>query len=45
LKGNNGAFLEDCHVAETAEDYVTDPEAPEKLWSLSEKLVGQKSNT
>jgi hypothetical protein len=40
-KGQSGAYLEDCHIGETSEDYITDPEAPEKLWSLSEKLVGQ----
>jgi hypothetical protein len=42
ISDQSGAYLEDCHVAETQEDYINDPEGPEKLWRLSEKLVGQK---
>jgi hypothetical protein len=40
-KDQNGAYLEDCNISPTPEDFVIDPEAPEKLWKLSEKLVGQ----
>ncbi|TGO84860.1 hypothetical protein BPOR_0457g00050 [Botrytis porri] len=36
-----GAYLTDCQIAETA-DYTTNPDYAERLWALSEKLVGQK---
>lgn len=38
----SGAYLEDCRVCETEESFINDPEGPEKLWKLSEMLVGQK---
>ncbi|TGO63872.1 hypothetical protein BCON_0010g00370 [Botryotinia convoluta] len=40
LKDHSGVYLADCQVAETAE-YTTNPEYAERLWALSEKLVGQ----
>lgn len=49
-EGKGGKYLEDCAVAEPAVDagqlsggyaaHAYDPEAEEKLWTLSEKLVG-----
>lgn len=38
---HNGAYLEDCHVAETLCDGAKIPDAPEKLWRLSETLVNE----
>jgi NAD(P)-dependent dehydrogenase (short-subunit alcohol dehydrogenase family) len=51
LEGRGGLYLEDCHVAvvNDAEDaldgvksYALDPPNAERLWEVSEKLVGQK---
>ncbi|KAK2840531.1 hypothetical protein FQN49_006185 [Arthroderma sp. PD_2] len=46
LKANNGAYLIDCHVADPLEDTVkpwaTSSFEAERLWRLSEKLVGQE---
>ncbi|KAM3072662.1 hypothetical protein ACMFMF_006997 [Clarireedia jacksonii] len=41
LKDHSGAFLSDCQIIKTA-DYTTKPEYVERLWELSEKLVGEK---
>ena len=49
LEGNGGVYLEDCHVAqidnenqkEGVRSYALDADNAEKLWSLSEKLVGE----
>lgn len=49
LEGRGGLYLEDCHIAEPAnagerggiQDYAIDPEAANRLWTLSETLVGQ----
>ena len=38
---NSGDYLEDCNVAEPAA-HTMDEQTAEKLWALSEKLVGQK---
>ena len=38
----SGAWLADCQIQDTPEEWTTDPEGPAKLWSLSEKLAGQK---
>ncbi|RYP65961.1 hypothetical protein DL770_008895 [Monosporascus sp. CRB-9-2] len=35
------AYLENCQISEPSE-YALDPENAEKLWELSEQLVGQK---
>ncbi|KAK5199739.1 hypothetical protein LTR20_005563 [Exophiala xenobiotica] len=41
LKGNSGAYLDDCQVNETMEH--KDAEAyMDEVWTLSEKLVGEK---
>ena len=41
--GKSGLFLKNCQVLDTsATPYVTDPSAAEKLWKLSESLVGEK---
>jgi len=43
---NNGAYLQDCHIADpwtdTVKPWATDKVEAEKLWKLSEKLVGQE---
>ncbi|KAG6909892.1 hypothetical protein DXG01_014706 [Tephrocybe rancida] len=42
LNDKSGAYLVDCKVAtEQAAPYATDKENAEKLWVLSEKIVGQ----
>ncbi|PPQ73980.1 hypothetical protein CVT26_006349, partial [Gymnopilus dilepis] len=45
LTAHNGAYLRDCHVAdpftETVKPWATHPVEAEKLWRLSERLVGQ----
>ena len=54
LDGQGGLYLEDCHIGEVAqpgqetqleggvEAYALDAQAAEKLWSLSEQLVGER---
>lgn len=49
LSGRGGIYLEDCQIARASsgeggagvESYAVDPAAAEKLWQLSEQLVGQ----
>lgn len=49
LEGKGGVYLEDCQVAELEDEsmafgvrsYALDPDAAERLWALSEQLVGQ----
>lgn len=45
LKGYNGHYLQDGHIAdpyvETIKSYAQDKVEADKLWKLSEKLVGQ----
>lgn len=41
IENQSGAYLEDCQIAEP-EPYALDLEKAEKLWSLSEGLVGEK---
>jgi NAD(P)-dependent dehydrogenase (short-subunit alcohol dehydrogenase family) len=49
LEGQGGVYLEDCHVADiddadpagSVRSYAVDLGNAEKLWALSEKLVGQ----
>lgn len=45
LVAHNGAYLEDCHVADpwigAVKPWATSPIEAERLWKLSEKLVGQ----
>ncbi|KAL4795110.1 hypothetical protein BDV19DRAFT_379037 [Aspergillus venezuelensis] len=42
LKNSNGAYLQDCHIAdpwtETVKPWATDKTEAERLWKLSEKL-------
>jgi NAD(P)-dependent dehydrogenase (short-subunit alcohol dehydrogenase family) len=50
LEGKGGVYLEDCHIAEiddkdpvgSVRSYAVDSANAEKLWALSEKIVGQK---
>ena len=51
LEGRGGLYLEDCHVAVVndaadalngVKSYALDPESAERLWALSEKLVGER---
>jgi hypothetical protein len=41
----SGAYLSDCQIENTPEEWTSDLEGPTKLWELSEKLVGQTFNT
>ena len=49
LEGRGGLYCEDCHVAEQDDQdtgggvrsYAIDPDNAERLWELSEKMVGQ----
>ena len=49
LEGRGGLYLENCHIAEPAtssgdsgvESYAIDATDAERLWVLSESLVGQ----
>ncbi|KAI1206877.1 NAD(P)-binding protein [Annulohypoxylon truncatum] len=41
IPAKSPAYLVNCHPHEVAE-HASDPEAVEKLWELSEELVGQK---
>lgn len=49
LEGKGGYYLEDCHVADRDDEdptgsvrsYAIDPENAERLWQLSEELVGE----
>jgi len=51
LEGRGGLYLEDCHVAGPGDgglrsggyaQWALDPEGAEKLWALSERLVGEQ---
>lgn len=46
LKDHNGAYLQDSHIAdpwtETVKPWATSPIEAERLWKLSEELVGEK---
>jgi NAD(P)-dependent dehydrogenase (short-subunit alcohol dehydrogenase family) len=51
LEGRGGLYLEDCHVAEVndapdalegVKSYALDTNNAERLWALSEKLVGER---
>ena len=50
LEGQGGLYLEDCHIASEVSDdpiggvesYAIDPESADRLWALSEDLVGQR---
>ena len=43
---HNGVYLQDAHIAdpwtETVRPWATSPIEAEKLWKLSEKLVGEE---
>ncbi len=41
LPGLSPAYLADCRIQEPYE-YALDPEGAEKLWRISEELVGQR---
>ena len=52
LSGHGGAYLENCHIAEQVPDdsairggirqFACDPVVAEKLWAVSEIMVGEK---
>ena len=51
LEGRGGLYLEDCHVAEVndaadalegVKSYALDPRNAERLWEISEQLVGER---
>ncbi len=50
LEGRGGLYLEDCHVAavndapdalDGVKSYALDPRNAERLWQVSESLVGE----
>ncbi len=49
LAGQGGVYLEDCHIAQVDNEsqkdgvrsYALDPDNAERLWQVSEKMVGQ----
>lgn len=41
IAAGDSPYIDDCHIA-TAAPHATDPELAEKLWMLSEEIVGQK---
>ena len=51
LEGRGGLYLEDCHVAagndapdalDGVKSYALDPQSAERLWVVSENLVGER---
>jgi hypothetical protein len=42
LTPDAGVYLSDCQQVPAAKDWATDPQQAEKLWELSEQLVGQR---
>ena len=41
LKDKGGAYLEDCRVSETFSPYAKNPESAQRLWAMSEEMVGE----
>ncbi len=41
LSDHGGAYLEDCQISDSVADHAKDPDDAERLWALSEKLVGE----
>ncbi|KAK3202429.1 hypothetical protein GRF29_161g1116847 [Pseudopithomyces chartarum] len=42
IADQNGAYLADCQVEDTPEEWMKEPEGPDRLWKLSERLVGEE---
>jgi len=50
VAGRGGVYCEDCHVADVNDDdptgsvksYAVDPDNADKLWALSEEMVGER---
>ena len=51
LEGRGGLYLEDCHIAAVNDapdardgvaSYALDPASAERLWQVSENLVGER---
>jgi NAD(P)-dependent dehydrogenase (short-subunit alcohol dehydrogenase family) len=42
LDGRGGMYLEDVHVSEAHAPYALDAASAERLWTVSEEMVGQK---
>jgi hypothetical protein len=40
--GSSGGFLQNCVIRPIKQDFATSKENVDKLWALSEKLVGEK---
>lgn len=40
--GSSGAFLQNCMLKPVEQDYAKGKENADRLWALSEKLVGEK---
>ena len=42
IVGDNGGYLEDCNIFVPMADWARGTENADRLWELSEQLVGQK---
>jgi NAD(P)-dependent dehydrogenase (short-subunit alcohol dehydrogenase family) len=42
LTARGGSYLEDCRISDEVMPYALDPAAAQRLWTLSEELVGQR---
>lgn len=43
ISENSGSYLSDCQISnESAQEFAKDEEIAQKLWKLSEEMVGQK---
>jgi hypothetical protein len=38
----NGAYLEDCNIVRPLKPYAADKSKAERLWEMSEEMVGEK---
>jgi hypothetical protein len=41
IEGSSGMYMKNCQPTKTYE-YVEDPENAERLWKISEELIGEK---
>ncbi|KAJ4249680.1 hypothetical protein NW757_007708 [Fusarium falciforme] len=40
LQAHNGAYVDDCQVAESTSDHVQDAEVADRLWMAAERMTG-----
>jgi len=41
LKDQGGSYLEDCQISDKFSPYAKDPAAAQRLWAMSEEMVGE----